>query len=146
MHERLAICLLASEVEPLSKTGGLADVSGALTRYLYGAGHDVRLFTPCYASIERAAYAAQPVAALQQVPLAVGPNNYRFSVLRAQLPGGAPAYLIDCPALYARTALYTSDPDEHLRFLAFTRAALTACQRLGWAPQVLHCNDWHTAF
>ena len=146
MPERLAICLLASEVEPLSKTGGLADVSGALTRYLYGAGHDVRLFTPCYASIERAAYAAQPVAALQQVPLAVGPNNYRFSVLRAQLPGGAPAYLIDCPALYARTALYTSDPDEHLRFLAFTRAALTACQRLGWAPQVLHCNDWHTAF
>ena len=146
MPEKLAICLLASEVEPLSKTGGLADVSGALTRYLYGAGHDVRLFTPCYASIDRAAYAAQPLAALQQVPLALGPNKYMFSVLRAQLPGGAPAYLIDCPALYARTGLYTSDPDEHLRFLAFTRAALTACQRLGWAPQVLHCNDWHTAF
>jgi len=144
--EKLAICLLASEVEPLSKTGGLGDVSGALTRYLYGAGHDVRLFTPCYASIDRAAYAAQPLAALQQVPLALGPNKYMFSVLRAQLPGGAPAYLIDCPALYARTGLYTSDPDEHLRFLAFTRAALTACQRLGWAPQVLHCNDWHTAF
>ncbi|TLY71640.1 MAG: glycogen synthase [Gammaproteobacteria bacterium] len=146
MPEKLAICLLASEVEPLSKTGGLGDVSGALTRYLYGAGHDVRLFTPCYASIDRAAYAAQPLAALQQVPLALGPNKYVFSVLRAQLPGGAPAYLIDCPALYARTGLYTSDPDEHLRFLAFTRAALTACQRLGWAPQVLHCNDWHTAF
>jgi starch synthase len=144
--ERLAICLLASEVEPLSKTGGLADVSGALTKYLYGAGHDVRLFTPCYASIDRAAHSAQPVEALQQVPLAVGPNNYVFSVLRARLPGGVPAYLIDCPALYARSALYTSDPDEHLRFLAFTRAVLTACQRLGWAPQVLHCNDWHTAF
>ena len=146
MPEKLAICLLASEVEPLSKTGGLADVSGALTKYLYGAGHDVRLFTPCYASIDRAAHSAQPVEALQQVPLAVGPNNYLFSVLRARLPGGAPAYLIDCPALYARSALYTSDPDEHLRFLAFTRAVLTACQRLGWAPQVLHCNDWHTAF
>jgi len=144
--EKLAICLLASEVEPLSKTGGLADVSGALTKYLHGAGHDVRLFTPCYASIDRAAYAAQPVEGLQQVPLAVGPNNYVFSVLRAQLPGGAPAYLIDCPALYARTAIYTSDPDEHLRFLGFTRAALVACQRLAWAPQVLHCNDWHTAF
>ncbi len=146
MPEKLAICLLASEVEPLSKTGGLADVSGALTKYLHGAGHDVRLFTPCYASIDRAAYAAQPVEGLQQVPLAVGPNNYVFSVLRAQLPGGAPVYLIDCPALYARTAIYTSDPDEHLRFLGFTRAALVACQRLAWAPQVLHCNDWHTAF
>jgi starch synthase len=144
--EKLAICLLASEVEPLSKTGGLADVSGALTKYLHGAGHDVRLFTPCYASIDRAAYAAQPVEGLQRVPLALGPNNYVFSVLRAQLPGGAPAYLIDCPALYARGAIYTSDPDEHLRFLAFTRAALSACRRLVWAPQVLHCNDWHTAF
>jgi starch synthase len=146
MPEPLAICLLASEAEPLSKTGGLADVAGALTKYLYGAGHDVRLFTPCYASIDRAAYSVQPVEGVQQVPLGVGPHNYVFSLLRAQLPGGAPAYLIDCPALYARTTLYTSDPDEHLRFLGFTRAALTACQRLNWAPQLLHCNDWHTAF
>jgi starch synthase len=142
----LAICMLASEAEPLSKTGGLADVAGALTRYLHGAGHEVRLFTPCYASIDRAAYGAEPVAGLTQVALAVGPHNYVFSVLRATMPGGAPAYLIDCPALYARTAIYTTDPDEHLRFLAFTRAALIAIQRLGWAPRVLHCNDWHTAF
>ncbi|HTL91384.1 MAG TPA: glycogen synthase, partial [Steroidobacteraceae bacterium] len=51
-----------------------------------------------------------------------------------------------CPALYARGSIYTSDPDEHLRFLALTRAALTACQRLGFSPQIVHCNDWHTAF
>ncbi len=147
MHsEKLAICLLASEVEPLSKTGGLADVSSALTRYLHGAGHDVRLFTPCYASIDRAAFAAQPLAGLERLSLAVGPNSYVYSVLRAQLPGGAPVHLIDCPALYARAAIYTSDPDEHLRFLAFTRAALEVCRRLQWAPQILHCNDWHTAF
>src|SRR3977135_2222521 len=134
----------APKQNPPSRPGGRADVRGALTKYLYGACHDVRLFTPCYASIDRAAHSAQPVEALQQVPLAVGPNNYLFSVLRARLPGGAPAYLIDCPALYARSALYTSDPDEHLRFLAFTRAALVACPRLAWAPQVLHCNDWTT--
>jgi starch synthase len=144
--EKLAICLLASEVEPLSKTGGLADVAGALAKYLHGAGHDVRLFTPCYASIDRAAWDVAPVAGLTQIPLAVGPHSYVFSVLRAALPGGAPAYLIDCPALYARTAIYTTDPDEHLRFLAFTRATLIACQRLTWSPQVVHCNDWHTAF
>ena len=146
MPRKLAICLLASEVEPLSKTGGLADVAGALGKYLHAAGHDVRLFTPCYAFIDRAAFGAEPVAGLTQVPLAVGPHNYVFSVLLARLPGGAPAYLIDCPALYARTSIYTTDPDEHIRFLAFTRAALTACQRLGWAPQIIHCNDWHTAF
>jgi starch synthase len=144
--EKLAICLLASEVAPLSKTGGLADVAGALTRYLHADGHDVRLFSPCYASIDRAAVAATPVTGLQGLPLAVGPHRYVFSVLRATLPGGAPAYLIDCPALYARDSIYTSDPDEHLRFLAFTRAAFSSCQRLAFAPQVIHCNDWHTAF
>jgi starch synthase len=144
--EKLAICLLASEVEPLSKTGGLADVAGALGKYLHGAGHDVRLFTPAYAFIDRTALGAEPVAGLTDLPLAVGPYDYVVSVLRARLPGGAPVYLIDCPALYARKAIYTADPDEHLRFLAFTRAALTSCQRLGWAPQIVHCNDWHTAF
>jgi starch synthase len=144
--EKLAICLLASEVEPLSKTGGLADVAGALTRYLHGAGHDVRLFTPAYDLIDRVACRAAPLAGLTQIPLTLGPYAYEFSVLRASLPQGAPAYLIDCPALYARGSIYTSDPDEHLRFLLLTRAALIACQRLRFAPQIVHCNDWHTAF
>ncbi len=146
MPEKFAICLLASEVEPLSKTGGLADVAGALTRYLHGAGHDVRLFSPAYDFIDRAACSAEPVAGLTQIPLTLGPDTYVFSVLRASLGQGASAYLIDCPALYARGTIYTSDPDEHVRFLLLTRAALTACQRLGFAPQILHCNDWHTAF
>jgi starch synthase len=138
--------MLASEVAPLSKTGGLADVASALTRYLHGAGHEVRLFSPAYDSIDLAACSAQPVAGLAQIPLTLGPRTYVFSVLRAALPQGASAYLIDCPALYARGAIYTSDPDEHLRFLVLTRAALTACQRLRFAPQIIHCNDWHTAF
>jgi starch synthase len=138
--------MLSSEVEPLSKTGGLADVAGALTKFLHAQGHDVRLFTPGYASIDRAAWGAEPVNGLTQVPLAIGSHNYVFSVLKAALPGGAPVYLIDCPALYARNTLYTADPDEHVRFLALTRAALIACQRLQFAPQLLHCNDWHTAF
>jgi starch synthase len=142
----LAICLLASEVEPLSKTGGLGDVAGALTRYLHGAGHDVRCFTPLYSVIDREAFPVEPVAGLSQVPLTVGSHNFEFSVLRTRLTGGAPVYLIDCPALYARATLYTSDPDEHVRFIALTRAALIACQRMRWAPQILHCNDWHTAF
>ena len=143
---RLAICLIASEVAPLSKTGGLGDVAAALGKYLYASGHDACVFTPCYSSIDRAALAAQPVAALTGVPLDLGPHAYVFSVLAAQLPGGAPLFLIDCPALYARASLYTSDPDEHLRFLALTRAAMLSCARLGRTVQILHCNDWHTAF
>jgi starch synthase len=138
--------MLASEVAPLSKTGGLADVAGGLGRYLQGAGHDVRLFSPAYAFIDRAACAAAPLAGLTGIPLTVGARTYVFSVLRATLAQGAFVYLIDCPALYARDTIYTADPDEHVRFLLLTRAALLACQRLGFAPQIVHCNDWHTAF
>jgi starch synthase len=143
----LAIALLTSEVAPLSKTGGLADVTAALAKHLHAGGHDVRLFTPCYGSIDRAAVGAQPIAGLVGLPLAVGPHAYVFSVLRGCLPGSAaPLYLIDCPRLYERAAIYTTDPDEHLRFLGFTRAVFSACQRLAWGPQILHCHDWHAAF
>ncbi|MBV8306426.1 MAG: glycogen/starch synthase, partial [Gammaproteobacteria bacterium] len=129
--------MLAAEVEPLSKTGGLADVAGALTRYLHGAGHDVRLFSPAYDVIDRAAFPAEPLAGLTQVPLSLGPHRFVFSVLRAWLAPGVPVFLIDCPALYARGSIYTSDADEHLRYLLLTRAALHACQTLGFAPQFI---------
>jgi starch synthase len=77
----------------------------------------------------------------------VGPHHYVFSIVTTRLPDSdALVYLVDCPVLFARAAIYTTDPDEHLRFLAFTRAVLAACRQMQWSPQILHCNDWHTAF
>ncbi|MEJ1960232.1 MAG: glycogen/starch synthase [Gammaproteobacteria bacterium] len=143
----LNVCLIASEVAPSPKTGGLADVSGALTKFLHGAGHDVRLFTPLYSSIDRSKLSLRAVELLQDVPLELGPHRYRYSVLAGQLPGSAATvYLIDCPVLYSRATLYTNDVDEHLRFLVLTRASLECCQRMSWSPAIVHCNDWHTAF
>jgi starch synthase len=144
---KLTVCLLASEAAPLSKTGGLADVSAALTKYLHTAGHDVRLFTPLYSSVDRTRVSLTPLPGLQDLQLELGTHRYRFSVLTGRLPrSSAPVYLVDCPDLYSRSSLYTMEPDEHLRFLAFTRAVFTACQHMRWSPQILHCNDWHTAF
>ncbi|MGH8301095.1 MAG: glycogen synthase [Steroidobacteraceae bacterium] len=143
----LAVGLLSAEVAPLSKTGGLADVAGALAKYLAAEGQDVRLFTPLYASIDRARFPMRPVDGLQHVSLQIGPHHYVYSMVTTRLPGSdAPVYLVDCPVLFARPTIYTTDPDEHLRFLAFTRAVLDACRRMQWSPQILHYNDWHTAF
>jgi starch synthase len=143
----LPVCLLASEVAPLSKTGGLGDVSAALTKYLHAAGHDVRLFTPFYSSIDRTKLEIRPVQGLQNLDLQLGSHAFRFSVFSSELPRStARVFLIECPELFARSALYTADPDEHLRFLAFTRAVLVSCQRLSWSPRIVHCNDWHTSF
>ena len=142
-----SICLLASEATPFAKTGGLADVAGALTKHLHANGHDVRLFLPLYAQVDRAAFGIAPVQGLQDLPLEFGPHRLRFSLHATALPrSGARVWFVDIPGMFARQTLYTDDPDEHLRFIAFTRAAIETCQRWGWAPQIVHCNDWHTAF
>src|SRR5690606_25596465 len=142
----LRICFLASEAAPLAKTGGLADVAGALTRYLHEAGHDVRLFMPLYRQIDRSRLETWPVEILLGIPVTLGAHQLSFDVHTARLPGSqAMIYLIDAPALYARGSLYTTDADEHLRFILLTHAAILCCQRMGFAPQILHCNDWHTA-
>jgi starch synthase len=141
------ICLISAEVAPLSKTGGLADVAGALTKYLQGRGDELLVVTPFYRAIDRAALEHHPVAGLQGIELALGPHRFRYSVSAARLPGTqAQVYLIDCPLLYERDSIYTSDPDEHLRFIALTRAAFDCCQRLSFSPQILHAHDWHGAF
>jgi starch synthase len=142
----LKICFIAAEMAPLAKAGGLADVSGALVKYLHAAGHDIRLFMPAYSSIDRAGLDLHPVEFLQDLGVHIGAELCRFSVLTALMPGTtARVYLIDCPQFYARPGIYSAAPDEYRRFLLLTHAAFMSCQKMGFAPQILHCNDWHTA-
>jgi starch synthase len=143
---QLKLCLLSSEIVPYAKTGGLADVAGALLHNLRAVGHDVRAFMPLYAAVRRKYADLKPVSAVQEVAIAIGSTEYRYSLQMAHYPGtDIPVYFVDCPALYDRDALYTLDADEHRRFIFLTRAALESCRRLNFAPQVFHCNDWHTA-
>lgn len=143
----LKVCILSSEIMPFAKTGGLSDVAGALIRELAQLGHEVRAFMPLYASVRRAHPATQPVLGLQNVGLTVGNRVYAFSVRTTSLPDTQiPVYLIDCPDLFDRPGLYTTDPDEHRRFLLFTRAVVESCLRRGFAPHIFHCHDWHTSF
>src|SRR5687768_15474523 len=104
----LRICFIASEVAPLAKTGGLADVAGALARYLHAAGHDIRVFMPLYGQIDRKLLQTWPVEYLRAVPVKLGTHALEFDVHTARLPGSqAMLYLIDAPALFTRARLYT---------------------------------------
>jgi starch synthase len=142
----LKICFTSAELAPIAKAGGLADVSGALLKYLHADGHDVRLFMPAYSSIQRERLEIYPVELLRELSVTLGSHRYDFSVSRAQLPGSSAAvYLVDCPAAFHRESLYTTDADEHRRFLLLTHAAFICCQRMAFAPQIMHFNDWHTA-
>lgn len=142
----MRICFVTSELAPLAKVGGLADVSGALPRELLGLGHDVRVYLPLYRRLRETGVALAPDPALQSIPLQLGRRTFHYSVFTTRLAGSDhEVRLVDCPALYDRPGIYTQDDDEHLRFLMLTRAAIECCQRTQWAPDVLHCHDWQTA-
>ena len=142
----LNICFVASEMIPFAKTGGLADVAGALPPHLKEKGHDVRAFMPLYAQVDTRAEYFVEVDFLRDVTVHLGPHAFRFSVRVAHPPGSdLDVYFIDCPELYHRPEIYTGEWDDHLRFALLCRAAIECCQRMGWGPDVFHVNDWHTA-
>jgi starch synthase len=145
-QQKLKICLATSELAPLAKTGGLADVSAALAAYLHGAGHDVRVLLPLYARIENSGLDIEPVDVLGDMTLRLGSHQQHFSIDKAVLPGtDMPVYLLRCPEAFAREDIYTQDYDEHLRFVLLSRAAIEMCQRLAFSPHIFHCHDWQTA-
>ncbi len=140
----LKIALVSSEVAPYAKTGGLADVSAALARHLHRKRHDVRLFMPLYRRV-RGQVDLEPVAVLQDIPMKMGERTYWYSISTGRLSKGGPqVWFVRCPELFDREGIYTQDQDEHVRFALLSRAALESCQWTQWAPDIVHCNDWHT--
>lgn len=145
-ENKLRILMCASEFAPLAKTGGLGDVTAALSAYLHRSGHDVRVLLPFYSSIRTDELVVYPVDFMQGIEVRLGNHGFRCDFYVTTLPGdGTPIYLLHCPALYHRAGVYTGGSDEHLRFIMLNRMVFEMCQRMGWAPHILHCNDWHTA-
>jgi starch synthase len=142
-NNKLKICLVTAELAPFAKTGGLADVSGALSAYLHDEGHDVRVLMPLYSTLKSEGLVIQPVPGLQNLTVDIGPWEVEYSIDCATLDNGMPLFLLRCPALYQRDSLYTQNDDEHLRFTLLARAAFEMCQRMQFAPDIMHCHDWH---
>jgi starch synthase len=141
----MKICFAASEVAPLSKTGGLADVAAALPRQLSFMGHDVRVFMPFYSLVERQGREFRPLRCAREFSVDLGSIAYEVSVWTTHtVPGGPPIHLVDCPELYHRSAIYTDEADEPQRFALFSKAVIEICRRMEWSPDLFQCNDWHT--
>ena len=105
-RDRLRILFVASEVEPFAKTGGLADVVGALPRALEALGHEVRIFMPKHRGIERAAGALRTAVAHVAVPM--GDRTVEGVVLEGQTSAAIPVYFLANDGYYDRPALYTT--------------------------------------
>jgi starch synthase len=138
------IAFAASECVPFSKTGGLADVVGALPKALAELGHQVSVFVPKY----RQTKLNDHKTLIHSITVPYD-DQYRFcSVLDGGVLNGVQFYFIDYPPFFDREALYgTSLGDYHdnaERFMLFSRAVIEASKILG-VPDVFHCHDWQSA-
>jgi|HubBroStandDraft_1064217.scaffolds.fasta_scaffold00948_9 starch synthase len=140
------IAFAASECVPFSKTGGLADVVGALPRALAALGHQVSVYLPRY----RQTKLTDPQTVVRSITIPFD-DKYRFcSVVTADTntPTGIKFYFVDYPQYFDREGLYGGAagdyPDNAERFALFSRAVLEASKVLG-VPHVFHCHDWQSA-
>src|SRR5262245_30203354 len=152
MARRLRILFMASEVDPFAKTGGLADVAGALPRALHALGHDVRILMPKYRGVAALAEGLETVVPRVRIPL--GDREAQGELYEGKAPSGAPAAFPGQHHYFGREHLYGTPDGDYCdnceRFVFFCRAGLEAVARLGeeggaaWRPQVIHANDWQT--
>ncbi len=148
MQTPLRIVMVASEAVPFVKTGGLADVVGALPQALSALGHDVRVVLPKYGAIDTPAHPLRPL--IQPLGVWMGDTEEWCAVYTTETQGDVPIYLIESDKYFARPGLYHDDAlndylDNPRRFAFLTRAALQLCRDLPFAPHIIHAHDWQTA-
>jgi starch synthase len=137
----MKVLFLAAEAAPFVKVGGLADVAGSLPGALRALGHDVRLAIPGYGALDW--QGLQPkLSARFEIPHAGG-----FQAAEIYEAGSVrtPVFLVTGPPIPKDGRIYGSGIAEDApKFVFFSLAALFSCEALGWKPDVLHANDWHT--
>ena len=145
----MRVMIAASEAVPYSKTGGLADVTGALPKALARIGCEISLVTPRYTGLSQqrgdvvSEHAGRQIISDLYVPFAGG---VKYASVWQDWLDGAPVYLIDQPEYFGRGYIYGYGDFEAERFAFFSRAVIELAKRLGAPPDLIHCNDWQTGF
>ena len=137
----MKILFAASECVPFVKTGGLADVVGALPKELLKAGEDIRVILPLYKAIapewrEQMEHVLHFYVNLGWRRQYVGIEKLTYA--------GIPFYFVDNEQYFGRSYIYGAGGDEGERFAYFCRAVMETLQKIDFIPDVLHCHDWQT--
>jgi starch synthase len=143
----LKVLMVTPEAVPYAKTGGLADVAGALPEALARQGCDVRCVMPYYSRIIDAdTHGLKPIADTKRV--AYLDDNVDYRMMTTETTGGVTWYLLDAPLFFGRDemyAVYGEDYDDNFhRFTFFAQQTLAFIKELDWKPDVIHCHDWQT--
>ncbi|MFM9960833.1 MAG: glycogen synthase GlgA [Planctomycetaceae bacterium] len=146
----MRIVQISSEAVPFAKTGGLADVAGALSKALAELGHEVTLILPLYSRfVAKNGVDVQPVG--EWFDFKLGERQVWTQLKQGRMPGSSVRVVfVDLPEFFDRDGLYQDPitkadyPDNAERFTAFCRVSLEAVARLQLKPDVIHAHDWQT--
>lgn len=141
----LKILMVSVEVAPFAKVGGLADVAGSLPKQLCAMGHDARIAMPNYGMALDSDPA--PTAVVPPFDVQVNASWKVKSTLHETTHDGVPVWLIGgggfFDGIHSSGQVYSPGRDA---YLYWAKAILAACEKAGWIPDIIHCNDWHTGF
>ncbi|RME92630.1 MAG: glycogen synthase GlgA [Verrucomicrobia bacterium] len=148
----MRILIASSELFPYSKTGGLADMTAALAKYLARAGHEVHVFTPWYRCVREAFPETADLPAAGAVEIDIGGSPLIATVHRLDLGKRLAVWFVRHDPFFDREGLYdvhtptgrAAYPDNFARFVFFSRAVVEAMRRLELAPAIVHAHDWQT--
>jgi starch synthase len=143
----MQIVFAAPEAVPFAKTGGLADVVGALPREIAKLGHEVTVYLPLYASV-RSSLDGVLKYAVRSITIPNPHGNHFAGIVDGGVRDGVKFYFVDCPEMFDRQGLYGNNGDSYgdnaERFGLFCRAILESAKLLG-VPDVFHVHDWQAA-
>ncbi len=153
MESKLSILMVAAELHPLAKVGGLADVMGALPRALADAGHEVRVALPFYRKIKDSDLRISPIKGVGVFDIPVGDTTVPAKAHSARLPGSkVEVLLIESDRFFGREGIYSSETtglsfsDNAERFIFFSSAAVRLAKIMNYVPDIFHCHDHQTGF
>jgi len=149
----MKILYLASEISPFARSGSLADVTCALPKALKNLNHEIRIMMPKYRFINERKYVLREVIRLRDIDVTLNGRTEKANVKSAFLPDSkVQVYFVEVADFFSTPGLY-HDPitneeydDNYLRFAYFAKAAMETLKTLSWQPDVIHCNDWQTAY
>jgi starch synthase len=152
MQRKLKILYVSAEIAPFARRGSLADVAGSLPKVLKDIGHDIRLFIPKYSTINDRKYTIREVIRLKEIKVPLHNKTVFANVKSAFLPNSkVQVYFVENKDYFDRpdpfidpetNQAYSDDAD---RFIFFCNSIFAILRKLHWQPDIIHCNDWHTA-
>lgn len=151
--DQLKIWYVSPEVYPFAKTSILGDVTGSFPKSIKTRNHEIRVIMPKYKTINERKYILREVIRLRDIPVTIDGETKTVNVKSAFLPDSkVQIYFVEIQDYFGRVGLYADNKtgkeytDNAKRFAYFCKAALETLKILSWKPDIIHCNDWQTAF